>query len=467
MTSYNEIGEPLLIDSADGQHNFRNDLEAPGVANTDTWWQRNRRALIFSISVVVIIGAACAVLIPTFAASNDLLSPDWRALQQRVQKRFSFLDDRLGGRVGPGCAVGVYNQGKIAFAQGFGHANLQFNQYIDPHKTVFRIASTSKQFTAACIAILIVDGKLSLNSTIGQFFPQLPQYANITVGELMYHTSGIPDYFNLFKANVNAPTCFDRDACVTLPTLLRVLKNSKAERPPGIEFQYDNSGYVMAGLIVESVTGLSLAEFAQRRIFTKLGMHNTRYQDNVRHLVASAAEGYSVRNHNGHCGARKCSPLDNYELLNTELNFVGDGGILTTVDDLLKWDENFYTSQLGGKNLTELQLRPGRYLNGSLIADDSFAGSKYALGLTVANAWSEQFPYAVVLHSGRFVGFTAQLLRFPQFHVSVCVLCNGGVETSAPNFAAEVGAMYFDQFQKNPQDASKFEQYAYNPDKPG
>ena len=107
----------------------------------------------------------------------------------------------------------------------------------------------------------------------------------------------------------------------------------------------------------------------------------------------------------------------------------------------MKWDENFYTSQLGGKNLTELQLRPGRYLNGSLIADDSFAGSKYALGenqkkkekknnlfnifnlgLTVANAWSEQFPYAVVLHSGRFVGFTAQLLRFPQFHVSVCFI---------------------------------------------
>jgi hypothetical protein len=114
--------------------------------------------------------------------------------------------------------------------------------------------------------------------------------------------------------------------------------------------------------------------------------------------------------------------------------------MFTQIDDLQKWDENFYTSALAGRNLTELQLRPGRYRNGSRIADDSFIGSSYALGmhidqlqqqhqftihialisgLTVADAWTDEFPYAVVLHSGRFVGFTAQLLRFPQFHVSV------------------------------------------------
>lgn len=111
------------------------------------------------------------------------------------------------------------------------------------------------------------------------------------------------------------------------------------------------------------------------------------------------------------------------------------------ISDLAKWDENFYTGRVGGRRFVELMTTPGLLRSGTPVIDPSIATGEYAFGLTTVQRYSDKHPLRAVMHPGRYVGFTAQLLRFPDLHLSVAVLCNGADETMAPDFADEVAEL--------------------------
>lgn len=310
--------------------------------------------------------------------------------------RVDALFAKWDSTVSPGAALAIIQDGEIIYERGYGMANLEHNVPITP-TTVFRIGSVSKQFTAACIAILSLQGRISLDDEVRKYVPELPEYEKpITVRHLVHHISGIRDYLTL--AEVAALT---DDFFFTPQDTLELLGRQKGLNfLPGEEHYYCNSGYFLMGVIVERVSGKSLNDFAQEHIFGPLGMKNTHFHDDHTMVVKNRAAGYSPTE-------------DGFRIDMTTLDHVGDGGVFTTVEDLYLWDQAFYTHQLG-QELMDLIQTPGVLNSGEKL--------DYAFGLGVG----EYKGVKMISHSGGFVGFRAQLVRFPVQKFSVVSLANLG-----------------------------------------
>ncbi len=309
-----------------------------------------------------------------------------------VDKLFSKWDST----VSPGAALAIIKDGKIIYKRGYGMANLEHNIPITS-TSVFRIGSTSKQFTASCIAILALQGKISLDDNTRKYIPELPKYEKpITIRHLLHHTSGIRDYLTL----TDIAALLD-DHFYTPEDTVEVLSRQKGLNfLPGEEHLYSNSGYFLLGVVVERVSGKSLNDFAQTHIFKPLGMKNTHFHDDHTMVVKNRADGYS--------------PLKKgFRIDMTTLDHVGDGGVFTTVEDLFLWDKAFYSYKLG-KELMELIQTPGMLNDGEKL--------EYAFGLDI----NEYKGLKRVSHSGGFAGFAAQMVRFPEQKFTVICLANLG-----------------------------------------
>ena len=295
----------------------------------------------------------------------------------------------------PGCAVGVFQNGAVAYARGFGSASLEHDVPITPD-SVFYAGSVSKQFTAMAAALAIQQGKLAYDDPIHKYLPELPAYADtIKVRHLVHHTSGLRDYNTLLLiAGRRDEEAWDNRA------VLRITARQKALNfEPGAEHLYSNTGYTLLATIVERATGTPFAEFADANIFKPLGMTATHYHVDARRLVKGRALAYA-----GRSGAWTLSTPINER--------VGAGGLYTTIPDLLKWDENFYTAKVGGADVIKQVQTPGSL--------DSGAPLRYAWGLQIA----EYRGVRVIEHSGSLGGYRAHLLRAPSLHGSVALLCN-------------------------------------------
>jgi len=261
----------------------------------------------------------------------------------------------------PGCALGVIRNGEFAYRRGYGVANLEFDAPITP-QSVFRIGSTSKQFTATAIALLAEDGALSLDDPISRYFSGFPQWAqSVTVRHLVHHTSGIPDYLELaFLAGKSDDTDYYTDEWV----IELLARQQRTLFPPGQRHAYSNSGYVLLAHIVRQASGQSLSDFAEARIFGPLGMQDTHFHDDHGRVVPRRASGYAPAG-------------DGYRISMTTLDIVGDGGVFTTIDDLLAWDRNFHENRLGrgGPGLIRQLTTPGALNGGEPTELISFAGS--------------------------------------------------------------------------------------------
>jgi len=301
----------------------------------------------------------------------------------------------------PGCALGVYRDAKIIYAKGYGLANLEENVPIVP-SSVFDIGSTSKQFTAASILLLEKQGKLSVNDDVHKYIPELPEYGKkITILQLLNHTSGLRDYLALMElAGINTDSVTtDEDA------LALVARQKSLNFEPGSEWLYSNTGFFLLSVIVKRVSGMTLREFAAENIFAPLEMTHTQYRDDHTSLIPNRAMAYD-RKEKG----------DGYALDVSYFEQTGDGAVHTSVEDLLKWDENFYSARIGGKDfLAEIQER-GK-LNSGKVLD-------YAKGLSIGDYRGLH----TVSHGGAWGGYRAELLRFPGQHFSVACLCNLGNE---------------------------------------
>jgi len=337
----------------------------------------------------------------------------------------------------PGCALAVARGGKIVYAKGYGLANIEENVPITP-QTVFDIGSTSKQFTAASILLLEKQGKLSIDDDVRKYIPELPDYGKkIRILHLLNHTSGLRDYLTLFElAGVNI------DNVTTDEDALNLIVRQKALNfNPGSEWLYSNTGFFLLSIIVKRVSGKTLREFAAENIFSPLQMSATTYRDEHTQLVPNRALAYDPK-----------EKSSGFSLDVSYFEQTGDGAVHTSVSDLLKWDENFYTAQIGGKDfLLELQ-QPGKLNSGKEL--------DYAKGLSV----DKYRGLRTVRHGGSWGGYRAELLRFPDQHFSVVCLCNLG--TARPSrranqvaevflgsqmIAAKPAATAADQEDDNPQ----------------
>ena len=298
----------------------------------------------------------------------------------------------------PGCALGVIQEGELVYARGYGMANLEYDIPNTP-KSVFRIASTSKQFTAACIILLAQQGKLSLDQTLDRFFPDFPEYAKgITIRHLLNHTSGIRDYLVLasLKGYPDTYVYTDRDIMHWL------VRQESLNFTPGDEHLYSNSGYWLLGQIVNQSAGEDMAEFARKNLFEPLGMSQTHFHNDHTRIVRNRASGY-IPDHTG-----------GFRISMTTLDMIGDGGIFTTVEDLKKWDDAFYDSGILNEKFWREMTRRGILNNRDTI--------DYACGLSIGNYKGLK----TISHGGAFVGYRANLIRFPEQKFSVALLANRG-----------------------------------------
>ena len=296
----------------------------------------------------------------------------------------------------PGCAVGVYRDGGIAYARGYGMANLELGVALSPH-SVLDLGSTSKQFTAMSVVLLARQGKLSLDDDVRKHIPELPAYEKpVTVRHLLTHTSGLRDYLTLwYLAGVD-----DADFTTEAEALDVIRRQKVLNFQPGEQWLYSNSGFFLASVLIERASGRPLAAFAEEHIFRPLGMRHTRFNNDHTAIVPERATGYARREGGG------------FSVSMSDFEQVGDGGVLTSVEDLQRWDENFYTGQVGGRAALD-QLHQRAVLN-------SGRTETYALGLFVDTYRGLRRER----HGGSWAGYRAELMRFPDHHLSVAVLCN-------------------------------------------
>jgi CubicO group peptidase (beta-lactamase class C family) len=296
----------------------------------------------------------------------------------------------------PGCSVGAIKDGKLVYKRAFGMANLDYD-IPNTTLTLFNLASVSKPFTAMSIALLAQQGKLSLDDDIRKYVPEIPKYnETITIRNLIHHTSGIREYQALVLFGG-----LGTDNAYSDKTILNMLARQKnISFVPGSKYQYSNSNYHLLGIIVSRVSGKSLRLFADENIFKPLGMKNTMFSDNRFEVVKNRATGYMI------------SPDKSIRARSSLFDLVGGGGVLTTVEDLSLWTQNYYEPKIGNKEMIELLTTPGTLNGGEKMS--------YAFGV-----WRQEYKgLPIIEHSGNMSGFRAKIFSFPEQKFTAIALCN-------------------------------------------
>jgi len=331
---------------------------------------------------------------------------------------------KMDTRVTPGCALSVMRDGKIVYERGYGMANLDYDAPVTP-TTVFHVASMSKQFTAASIILLAQQGKLSLDDPVRKYIPELPDYGvPITIRQLMHHTGGLRDQWDLLGL---AGWRYSLDLITDDDVLWAVSRQKELNFTPGTRFLYSNSGYTLLAQVVKRISGQSFREFTTTNIFRPLGMNSTHFRDDHAQIVKNFAEGYA--------------PADGkFRISITNFDTVGATSLLTTVEDLARWDQNFYDPRVGGPSLIKQMLEPGKLNNGEQL--------DYAAGLIIGTYRGLN----TVEHAGSDAGYQTDRIRFPNQHFSVACLCNSAA-TNPGNLARQVAEIYLGKEMKPAEEA--------------
>lgn len=318
----------------------------------------------------------------------------------------------------PGCAVGVYQDGAIRYARGYGMASLEHSVPLSP-RSVLDVGSISKQFTAMSMLILEKDGKLSLDDPIRKYFPEMPAYADhITWRRALSQTSGLRDLWTMWGLTGRT---FAGD---TVDALNVIFHSAEPNYTPGERYLYTNTGWILAAQVVYRLTGKTLAQFADERIFKPLGMRDTRFLSDRNAIIPNLAESYGPRS-------------GGFRIVRSEYDgaIQGPGGIHTTAEDFGRWLNNYDAATVGGRDIIQTMTTPTKLNNGSPAT--SGPGMAYAIGLTVGTHRGLR----VVGHGGSWGGFRGHFLRFPDQQFAVATFCN--LTTSGPDsLAAKVAAVY-------------------------
>jgi CubicO group peptidase (beta-lactamase class C family) len=292
-------------------------------------------------------------------------------------------------------------------------SNLEYNIAINP-SSIFHVASISKQFTAAALIKLSLEGKMSLNDDIRKYIPEVPDFGHIiTFNNLIHHTSGIRDQWNL-----QALAGWRKDDLITEKDILDMLVRQRSLNfPPGEEYSYCNTGFTIAGIAVKRITGVSLRDYADSVFFKPLGMTNTHFHSDHSEITPNRTSAYMMDSK----GKWKISipVFDNY----------GATSLFTTVADLAKWDENFYSKQVGGES----------FINAMLLTDKLNDGTpqSYASGIIKSIYKGRE----IEGHAGADAGYRSYFVRFPEEHFSVILFANFA-NANATALALKVADLY-------------------------
>ncbi len=315
----------------------------------------------------------------------------------------------------PGAAVAVSQNGEVVFSKGYGLADLEQSTSIDAN-TIFHVASVSKQFTAFAILLLEADGKLSLDDDIREHLPEIHDFGvPVRIRQLIHHTSGIRDQWDLLIM-----AGWRWDDVITMDDIWELLvRQRELNFTPGEQYTYSNGGYTLLAFIVERVSGQSLPDFCMERIFKPLGMSRTHFF--IDHTEVVPRRSYSYMKSG-----------DGYRKSVLSYANVGATSLFTTAEDLLKWLENFYTAQVGGREVVDKISVSGTLNSGMPIG--------YGLGVGVGKYKGIDS----ISHSGGDAGFRSYVVTFPEHHLSVALASNLA-SFSAPGQALKVADLFLEE----------------------
>lgn len=306
--------------------------------------------------------------------------------------------DRPGS---PGVSIGVVRDGALVLHRYAGLASIELDHPIGP-RTTFRIASVTKQFTCAAVLMLAAEGRLGLEDDIRKHIPEFPDLgARITVAQLMHNASGIRDMLEILRIG---GTDLGQQ-CTRDDLIAGICRQRGLNFPPGSRFLYSNSNFLLLGLIVERLSGETLRSFLEHRIFAPLGMTATRLASSIDEIVPNLATGY-LPEESGWVRARHGFPVS------------GEGGLVSSVEDLALWDRNFTTGRVGGTALAQALERQAPFANGTV--------NPYARGLEVA----QHRGLRTVSHGGLWPGYKTEFLRVPERNLTIICIANNA--TASP-----------------------------------
>lgn len=335
---------------------------------------------------------------------------------------------------GPGCSVGVIEQGQFLHKAAYGMANLELGVSLKP-SSVFRMASVSKQFTAAAVLLLADEGLVDLDKDIHSYLPELPDYgAEVTVRAMLGHYAGMGDYDLIagsyegevaegsiqLKSVAGGDYRLGNEDYLTIEEFYQVVQQVPLALKPNEKLEYSNLAYFLLSMLVEKQSGKTLREYSHEKIFKPLGMNNTFFSDDATELVLNRAYGYKPKESGGYVNDM------------TNAFWVGDGGLHSSVEDLLMWDNNFYKPKLG-KNPTDFNT-----LMNTPNSQHKLDNLLYANGQFVTEVDGRKGYF----HSGGWLGTSTFYLRHQDDAFSVVVLCNNAELTPAL-YVEEIAKSYF------------------------
>src|ERR1044071_5299964 len=292
-------------------------------------------------------------------------------------------------------AVLIGRNGKVLFQKAYGSANREWN-IPNTTQTRFRIASLTKQFTAAAILILQDRGQLKVRDPISRYLADLPsEWRQVTIHQLLTHPSGLPEY--------TSPPEIERTLNLTGATpqqLIDLVKHQPMLFSPGTKLHYCNTGYLLLGMIIEKVSGLDYATFLKRNIFNPLQLNQTGY-DIRSDILPQRASGYWMRN----------GRVENAGYVDASIPFAA-GGLYSTVGDLYKWNEALATGRLLSVESRRAMFTP--------YPEAQLSGMHYGYGIVIAEKFGELRYY----HGGGIQGFASAIERYPRSNICVVVLSN-------------------------------------------
>ena len=338
-----------------------------------------------------------------------------------------YVQARMRGLHIPGLSLAVVRNGRMIKSSGYGVANLELNSPATP-QTAYEIGSMTKQFTATAIMMLAEEQKLRLEDSITKYFPEAPvSWRPITIQNLLSHTSGIqnhvavPGYLGAFKTNLLMESTPGR------AELLSMFFKLPLEFQPGETWSYDNTGYYLLGLLVEKVSGKSFWQFLDERIFRPLGMKATRNTE-VRPLVANRAAGYEWVQ----------GGFENRPVLAPFIAFSA-GSLLSTVEDLARWDAALYNEKLLKTSSLRQMWTPVRTNEGTM------ASFNYGFGWFIDSYHGHHF----VQHSGGTPGFSSAIYRFVDDKLTIIILTNHS-DMIIDQLAIDIAGMYITALARRP-----------------
>ncbi len=297
----------------------------------------------------------------------------------------------------PGCSLAIFQGGETTYAKGYGMGNLEYGIALSP-RSVFHIASISKQFTAFAVELLVAEGLVSWDDDIRTYVPEIPEYGStITLRHLVHHTSGIRDQWDLLYM---AGWRWEADLVTQGDAIDLMSRQRSLNFEPGDEYLYSNSGFTLLAAVVERVSGLSLREFTRQRIFEPLGMSSTHFHDDHETIVRDRAYGYRHDDEEG------------WKISIPDFAIVGASSLFTTVEDMAMWNANFSEQAVGDEAVFGRLLTKGVLNSGDEIS--------YAHGIAV----SEYRGLQTVGHGGADAGYRSNYLQFTEEDVAIVCFCN-------------------------------------------